>query len=60
MPPSKSCSEMQLSDGRWPWFPGGYGNDYITLYIVTGFGRLRHLGADVNLGPGDPRVAAAR
>jgi uncharacterized protein YfaS (alpha-2-macroglobulin family) len=40
--------EMQLEDGRWPWFPGGYGNDYITLYIVTGFGRLRHLGADVN------------
>jgi hypothetical protein len=23
------------------------GNDYITLYITTGFGRLRHLGADL-------------
>lgn len=36
--------ELQLGDGRWPWFPGGQGNDYITLYITTGFGRLRHLG----------------
>ncbi len=35
---------MQLSDGSWPWFPGGRGNEYITLYIVTGFGRLKHLG----------------
>lgn len=35
---------MQLQDGSWPWFPGGRGNSYITLYIVTGFGRLRHLG----------------
>src|ERR1039458_3621342 len=42
---------MQLSDGSWPWFPGGRGNDYITLYITTGFGRLRHLGADINVAP---------
>ncbi len=34
----------QLSDGSWSWFPGGPSNDYITLYIVTGFGRLKHLG----------------
>jgi uncharacterized protein YfaS (alpha-2-macroglobulin family) len=40
-------AEMQLPDGSWPWFPGGRGNDYITLYITTGFGRLRHLGADL-------------
>lgn len=45
----KQLREMQLDDGRWPWFPGGGGNDYITLYIVTGFGRLRHLGADVDM-----------
>ncbi|HSA00536.1 MAG TPA: alpha-2-macroglobulin family protein [Candidatus Paceibacterota bacterium] len=38
--------QMQLEDGAWPWFPGGRANDYITLYIVTGFGRLRHLGAE--------------
>ena len=34
---------MQLPDGSWPWFPGGYSNSYITLYIVTGFGRLKNL-----------------
>jgi hypothetical protein len=45
-------TEMQLADGSWPWFPGGSGNDFITLYITTGFGRLRHLGVDV-----DPTVA---
>ena len=47
----QKLGEMQLVDGRWPWFPGGYGNDYITLYIVTGFGRLRHLGVDVSAAP---------
>jgi len=41
--------EMQLPDGAWPWFPGGRGNDYITLYITTGFGRMRHLGADIKV-----------
>jgi hypothetical protein len=38
--------DMQLSDGSWPWFPGGRGNHFITLYVVTGFARLRHLGVD--------------
>jgi uncharacterized protein YfaS (alpha-2-macroglobulin family) len=45
----KQLTEMQLADGSWPWFPGGRGNDYITLYIVTGFGRMRHLGAEVDV-----------
>jgi len=36
--------QMQLADGLWPWLPGCNGNEYITLYITTGFGRLRHLG----------------
>ncbi|MGH7740965.1 MAG: alpha-2-macroglobulin family protein, partial [Candidatus Eiseniibacteriota bacterium] len=40
---------MQLPDGMWPWFPGGRGNEYITLYITTGFGRLRHLGVEVRM-----------
>ena len=40
--------EQQLQDGSWPWFPGGRGNDYITLYITTGFGRMRHLGLTVD------------
>ena len=44
-------TQMQLPDGSWPWFPGGRGNDYITLYITTGFGRLRHLNVDVNVAP---------
>ncbi len=38
---------MQRADGMWPWFPGGPANEYLTLYITTGFGRLRHLGVDV-------------
>ena len=42
---SRRCS---LATVRWPWFPGGPGNDYITLYITTGFGRLRHLGVDID------------
>jgi len=41
--------QMQMSDGAWPWFPGGRANDYITLYVTTGFGRLRHLGIDVDV-----------
>ena len=44
-------SEMQLQDGAWPWFPGGAANEYITLYIATGFGRLRHLGVQVDTAP---------
>lgn len=39
---------MQLSNGAWPWFPGGQSDYYITLYIMTGFGRLRHMNVDVN------------
>jgi hypothetical protein len=41
---ARKLAQMQLGDGRWPWFPGGRGSDYITLYITTGYGRLRHLG----------------
>ncbi|MHC4707237.1 MAG: alpha-2-macroglobulin family protein, partial [Planctomycetota bacterium] len=44
--------QMQQDNGLWPWFPGCRGNNYITLYITTGFGRLRHLGVrdmDVSL-----------
>ena len=41
--------QMQYTDGSWPWFPGGRANDYITLYITTGFGRLRHLGVEVDM-----------
>ena len=44
----RRLSELQRDDGAWPWFPGGPSNDYITLYITTGFGRMRHLGVQVD------------
>ena len=48
---TQKLAEMQLNNGFWPWFPGASENQYITLYIATGFGRLRHLGvANVELG----------
>ncbi len=47
----EKLAQMQNNDGSWPWFSGGPGNDYITLYITTGFGRLRHLGLDVKTEP---------
>ena len=43
--------EAQYADGAWPWFPGGDANDYITLYITSGFGRLRHLGVPTDISP---------
>ena len=47
----KKLAEQQYADGAWPWFPGGPANDYITLYITTGFGRLRHLGVKIDTAP---------
>lgn len=44
----RKLAEAQYEDGSWPWFPGGGGNDYITLYITTGFGRMRHLGVKID------------
>lgn len=44
----KRLTEMQLPDGSWPWFPGGKGSPFITLYIVTGEARLKHLGVPVD------------
>ncbi len=48
---TRKLEQMQLPDGLWPWFPEGRGNEFISLYIVCGYGRLRHLGAsqDVNM-----------
>ena len=39
----KQLTEMQRENGMWPWFPGGPDNEYLSLYIVTGFGRLKNL-----------------
>ena len=36
--------QMQMSNGGFPWFPGGRDNWYITQYIVEGFGHLEKLG----------------
>ncbi len=48
---AQKMAAMQNGDGAWPWFPGGPGNEYITLYITTGFGRLRHLRVAVDMQP---------
>ncbi|HVK16966.1 MAG TPA: alpha-2-macroglobulin family protein, partial [Fimbriiglobus sp.] len=53
----RKLAEMQLADGSWPWFPGGPKNDYITLYIATGYGRLRQLGVKVDVSPAVKAVA---
>jgi len=42
---------MLDSERLWPWFPGGQGNEYISLYIATGFARLRALGVDTEIRP---------
>lgn len=47
----QQLAERQLSEGLWPWFPGGKPSEYISLYITTGFGRLRHLGAEIDVAP---------
>ncbi|MEP4684961.1 MAG: alpha-2-macroglobulin family protein, partial [Rhodopirellula bahusiensis] len=41
--------ELQKEDGSFAWFDGGPSNDTITMLIVTGFGRLQHLGVDVDM-----------
>ncbi|WP_020472175.1 alpha-2-macroglobulin family protein [Zavarzinella formosa] len=47
----RKLADLQHADGMWPWFPGGPSNEYITLYITTGFGRLRHLGVKLDQTP---------
>lgn len=47
----KQLVEMQNANGMWPWFPGGPDNEYLSLYIVTGFGRLKHLGTAADISP---------
>ncbi len=48
---TQRLTDVQADDGSWPWFPGGRSNSFITLYIATGYGRLRHLGAEVDPSP---------
>ncbi|TBR24044.1 hypothetical protein EPO15_04785 [bacterium] len=37
----------QLPDGSFPWFPGGRGDPYMTLYVLAGFAEARHYGVNV-------------
>lgn len=41
-------AQMQRPSGLWPWFPGGPDNEYLSLYIVTGFGRLKNLDVPID------------
>jgi len=43
--------EMQLGNGLWPWFEGGPSSEFISLEIVRGFARLRHLGVSTDITP---------
>lgn len=36
----QQLEQMQLPEGSFGWFKGGYANRYITTYIVTGIGKL--------------------
>ncbi len=36
---------MQLSDAAFSWFKGGYGDRYMTNYVLTGIGKLKRTGA---------------
>lgn len=40
----KKLQELQVPNGGWTWFKGMPESRYITQYIVTGFGRLKHMG----------------
>ncbi len=45
----EKLAAMQHHDGLFPWFDGGRGNEYISLYIATGFARLRALGVETDI-----------
>lgn len=40
----RKLEDQQLGGGAWPWFAGGRDDRYITQLIVSGLGKLRHLG----------------
>lgn len=54
----RTLADRQLGDGLWSWFPGGRSSEYISLYITTGFGRLRHLGVEIDTQPAIKSLAA--
>jgi uncharacterized protein YfaS (alpha-2-macroglobulin family) len=40
----QKLSGMQLPNGSWPWFNGGFEDRYMTQLIVSGLGHLNQLG----------------
>ncbi|HRO42246.1 MAG TPA: alpha-2-macroglobulin family protein [Flavipsychrobacter sp.] len=40
----RKLKDMQLPEGGFPWFKGMRPDRFITQYIITGLGRLKHLG----------------
>ncbi len=49
----EKLAETQNADGAWSWFPGGPPSDAITLYIMTGLGRLRRMGIEPDPAPAE-------
>ncbi|HCL05692.1 MAG TPA: alpha-2-macroglobulin, partial [Chitinophagaceae bacterium] len=41
----QKIQDMQLPDGSFSWFKGGYGDRYMTNYVITGLGKLKRIGA---------------
>lgn len=41
----QKLQDMQLPDGSFSWFKGGYGDRYMTNYVITGLGKLKRIGA---------------
>ena len=42
-----TLTRMQLSDGGFPWYPGGPASPFMTLYILAGFARATEFGVEV-------------
>lgn len=41
----KKLQDMQLPEGSFSWFKGGYGDRYMTNYVISGLGKLKRIGA---------------
>ncbi len=41
----EKLKQMQMDNGAFPWFKGGYEDRNITSYILTGIGKLKKMGA---------------
>ncbi|MBN3039519.1 MAG: hypothetical protein JW867_00150 [Candidatus Omnitrophica bacterium] len=43
----EKLKSAQLSNGAFPWWPGGEADPYITLYVLAGFSEARRYGVEV-------------